>query len=56
MLAPGEWGTRRVTTGLVAERLDLTLLQAAGCKKIFAEQVSSVAERGQLVAALDDYL
>ena len=43
---PGEWGTQRVTTGLIAEWLDLALRKAAGCKKIFAEQVSSVAERG----------
>lgn len=28
-------------------------LKAAGCKKIFAEQVSSVAEREQLKAAID---
>ena len=28
-------------------------LRAAGCDKIFAEQVSSIAERQQLEAALD---
>ena len=28
-------------------------LEAAGCKKVFAEQVSSVAQRDQLEAALD---
>ena len=28
-------------------------LEAAGCRKIFAEQVSSVAEREQLKAAID---
>lgn len=28
-------------------------LEAAGCTKVFAEQVSSVAERGQLEAAID---
>jgi DNA invertase Pin-like site-specific DNA recombinase len=28
-------------------------LKVAGCKKIFAKQVSSVAERGQLKAAID---
>ena len=36
--------------GLDAQRRDL---QAAGCERIFAEQVSSVAERAQLAAALD---
>jgi DNA invertase Pin-like site-specific DNA recombinase len=36
--------------GLEAQVRDL---QAAGCEKIFAEQVSSVAERQQLEAALD---
>jgi DNA invertase Pin-like site-specific DNA recombinase len=36
--------------GFDAQRRDL---KAAGCKKIFAEQVSSVAERQQLIAALD---
>jgi DNA invertase Pin-like site-specific DNA recombinase len=36
--------------GFDAQRRDL---KAAGCKKVFAEQVSSVAEREQLVAALD---
>jgi len=36
--------------GFDAQRRDLT---AAGCKKVFAEQVSSVAERQQLMAALD---
>jgi DNA invertase Pin-like site-specific DNA recombinase len=36
--------------GFEAQRRDL---KAAGCKKVFAEQVSSVAERGQLMAALD---
>ena len=36
--------------GFEAQRRDL---EAAGCKKIFAEQVSSVAERGQLKAAID---
>ena len=36
--------------GLEAQLRDL---QAAGCGKIFQEQVSSVAERSQLQAALD---
>src|SRR5262245_49373754 len=36
--------------GFDAQRRDL---KAAGCKKVFAEQVSSVAERQQLMAALD---
>jgi DNA invertase Pin-like site-specific DNA recombinase len=36
--------------GFEAQRRDLI---AAGCKKVFAEQVSSVAEREQLMAALD---
>jgi DNA invertase Pin-like site-specific DNA recombinase len=36
--------------GLEAQRRDL---EAVGCDKIFVEQVSSVAERGQLSAALD---
>jgi DNA invertase Pin-like site-specific DNA recombinase len=38
------------TAGFEAQRRDL---EAAGCKKIFAEQVSSVAEREQLKAAID---
>ena len=36
--------------GLAAQRRDL---KAAGCEKIFAEQVSSVAERAKLTAALE---
>jgi DNA invertase Pin-like site-specific DNA recombinase len=36
--------------GLEAQERDL---RAAGCEKIFQEQVSSVAERQQLEAALD---
>ena len=36
--------------GFEAQRRDLL---AAGCKKVFAEQVSSVAEREQLQAAID---
>jgi DNA invertase Pin-like site-specific DNA recombinase len=38
------------SAGFEAQRRDL---QAAGCKKIFAEQVSSLAEREQLNAAID---
>lgn len=36
--------------GYDAQRRDL---ESAGCKKLFAEQVSSVAQRDQLAAALD---
>jgi DNA invertase Pin-like site-specific DNA recombinase len=36
--------------GFDAQRRDL---KTAGCTKIFAEQVSSIAERGQLQAAID---
>jgi DNA invertase Pin-like site-specific DNA recombinase len=36
--------------GFEAQKRDL---EGAGCEKVFAEQVSSVAERGQLSAALD---
>ncbi len=36
--------------GFIAQRRDL---EAAGCEKVFAEQVSSIAEREHLVAALD---
>jgi DNA invertase Pin-like site-specific DNA recombinase len=36
--------------GFEAQRRDLI---AAGCQKVFAEQVSSVAEREQLIAALE---
>jgi DNA invertase Pin-like site-specific DNA recombinase len=36
--------------GFEAQRRDL---EAAGCNKIFAEQVGSVAEREQLQAAID---
>lgn len=36
--------------GLEAQHRDL---EAAGCKKVFAEQVSSVAQRDQLEAAID---
>ena len=36
--------------GLAAQKRDL---KAAGCEKIFAEQVSSVAARAKLTAALE---
>ena len=36
--------------GFEAQKRDL---EAAGCKKVFSEQVSSVATRTQLPAALD---
>ncbi len=38
------------TAGLEAQERDL---KAAGCEKIFSEQVSSVTQRDQLEAALD---
>ena len=38
------------TAGFDAQRRDL---KAAGCTKVFAEQVSSVAQRDQLKAAID---
>ncbi len=42
--------TLEQVAGFEAQKRDL---EAAGCKKVFAEQVSSVAERGQLEAAID---
>ena len=42
--------TTEQVAGLEAQQRDL---EAAGCSRIFAEQVSSVAEREQLSAALD---
>jgi DNA invertase Pin-like site-specific DNA recombinase len=42
--------TTEQLAGLDAQLRDLT---AAGCRKLFSEQVSSVAARAQLVAALD---
>ncbi|MFT4077848.1 recombinase family protein [Rhodomicrobium sp.] len=42
--------TTEQVAGLDAQRRDL---EAAGCTKLFVEQVSSVAERAQLAAALD---
>ena len=45
-------GHRRLIRAL-ASRPNVSDLEAAGCTKIFAEQVSSVAEREQLKAAID---
>jgi DNA invertase Pin-like site-specific DNA recombinase len=42
--------TTEQVAGLEAQRRELT---AVGCNKVFVEQVSSVAERGELVAALE---
>ena len=42
--------TTEQVAGLEAQRRDL---EAAGCTRIFSEQVSSVAQRAQLEAALD---
>jgi DNA invertase Pin-like site-specific DNA recombinase len=42
--------TTEQIAGLEAQARDL---KQAGCEKLFAEQVSSVGERGQLAAALD---
>ena len=42
--------TTEQIAGLEAQARDL---KQAGCEKIFAEQVSSVGERAQLIAALD---
>jgi DNA invertase Pin-like site-specific DNA recombinase len=42
--------TAEQEAGLAAQERDL---RAAGCKKVFAEQVSSVGKRAQLDAALD---
>jgi DNA invertase Pin-like site-specific DNA recombinase len=42
--------TTEQEAGLAAQERDLT---AAGCERLFTEQVSSVAKRGQLAAALD---
>jgi DNA invertase Pin-like site-specific DNA recombinase len=48
-------GYSRTSTAEQVAGLDAQteLLRAAGCEKIFAEQVSSVAQRDQLDAALD---
>lgn len=42
--------TLEQVAGFEAQKRDL---EAAGCKKVFAEQVSSVAQREQLEAAID---
>lgn len=42
--------TLEQTAGFEAQKRDL---EAAGCEKVFAEQVSSVAQREQLEAAID---
>jgi DNA invertase Pin-like site-specific DNA recombinase len=42
--------TTEQEAGLAAQQRDLT---RAGCERLFAEHVSSVAHRGQLTAALD---
>ncbi len=42
--------TLEQVAGFEAQKRDL---EAAGCKKVFAEQVSSVAQRDQLEAAID---
>lgn len=46
----GRTSTVEQVAGLDAQKREL---QAAGCGKVFSEQVSSVAERSQLEAALD---
>src|ERR1700681_1328102 len=46
----GRTSTTDQVAGLEAQVRDL---KAAGCKKVFREQVSSVVERSQLDAALD---
>jgi DNA invertase Pin-like site-specific DNA recombinase len=46
----GRTSTIDQQAGLEAQRRDL---KAAGCKKVFVEQVSSIKERPQLLAALD---
>ena len=43
----------RLETGGILNRAGSRDLKAAGVEKVFAEQVSSVADRGQLEAALD---
>jgi DNA invertase Pin-like site-specific DNA recombinase len=50
LIGYGRTSTTEQRAGLEAQLRDL---QAAGCAKIFQEQVSSVAERSQLQAALD---
>lgn len=50
LIGYGRTSTTDQQAGLEAQRRDL---KAAGCKKLFEEQVSSVKERPQLQAALD---
>jgi DNA invertase Pin-like site-specific DNA recombinase len=50
LIGYGRTSTTEQRAGLEAQLRDL---QAAGCAKIFQEQVSSVADRSQLQAALD---
>ena len=50
LIGYGRTSTTEQRAGLEAQLRDL---KVAGCAKIFEEQVSSVAERSQLKAALD---
>lgn len=50
LIGYGRTSTTDQQAGLEAQRRDL---KAAGCKKLFEEQISSVKERPQLQAALD---
>jgi len=50
LIGYGRTSTTDQQAGLEAQRRDL---KAAGCKKVFDEQVSSIKERPQLHAALD---
>jgi len=50
LIGYGRTSTTEQHAGLEAQRRDL---KAAGCKKVFEEQVSSMRERPQLQAALD---
>jgi DNA invertase Pin-like site-specific DNA recombinase len=50
LIGYGRTSTTEQHAGLEAQRRDL---KAAGCKKVFEEQVSSVKDRPQLKAALD---
>jgi DNA invertase Pin-like site-specific DNA recombinase len=50
LLGYGRTATTEQLAGLEAQQRDL---KAAGCAKIFEEQVSSMAERPQLEAALE---
>jgi DNA invertase Pin-like site-specific DNA recombinase len=50
MIGYARTSTVEQAAGLAAQRRDL---KAAGCEKIFAEQVSSIAERAKLTEALE---